>query len=473
MGSVLRESEVVFMYGHRDPEIYRAFSATFQGWGGAARPEQARMFRELGMRATGTIWCLTAGAKRLHEDAVLREAVARDILGAPVAVPWLADHAYNGTPSWFGCTNNPAFRRLNRELAGDAVSIDVDGLHIDDPLGSAGAMAFGGCFCDYCMAAFREYARRVVPEPEFRAAGVRDPERFDYRGMVRAAVATREEYLRQRQALPLMEHFMRFQNEAAAENIRGVARAAMERAGRKLLISVNAYDIEDRFLPIINLDEVTHVVCEVRQGGTAEPDRFRDTAGAYARGLRAGKPVAATATGGNWAWVKAQNAIELPKIWIAFAYACGQRFMAPDPERQWCHTNELGTHWYAAPAGQYAPIYRFIRANASLFDGYLSAAPPLVAEAAGLLTAFRTRPGAPAALHAVNLRYEPPAPGRPDRVQPRHDVEVALPPEAAGANRARLVSFDAPPATVPIRRDGARLALDIPELHIWTIAALE
>ena len=38
-------------------------------------------------------------------------------------------------------------------------------------------------------------------------------------------------------------------------------------SGRKLLISVHAYNIEDGFLPIVNLDEVTHIVCEVRQAG--------------------------------------------------------------------------------------------------------------------------------------------------------------------------------------------------------------
>ena len=473
MSPVLRESEVVFMYGHGDPDIYRAFAATFQGWGGAATPERARMFRELGMRATGSIWCLTAGAARLHADAALRDAVVRDIRGEPVAVPWLADHVHEGTPSWFGCTNHPAFRRLNRDLAREAVSVDVDGLHIDDPRGSAGAMASGGCFCDYCMAAFREYAKRALGEAEFRAAGVRDSGRFDYREVVRAVADTREECLRKWRDLPLIEHFRRFQDEAAAENIRGIARAAMEHAGRKLLISVNAYNIEDGFLPIVNLDEVTHIVCEVRQAGTAEPDSFRDTAEAYERARRAGKPVAATATGENWAWVKKHGAIELPKIWIAFAYACGQRFMAPDPERQWCHTNELGTHWYAAPAEQYAPMYRFVRANADLFDGYAATAPPDVSEKDGLLTAFRARPGAQAVMHAVNLRCEPGAPGRPERIQPRRNLEVPLPPEAAGAKRARLMSFDAPPETVRVRRSGGRPALEIPELRIWTIAALE
>ena len=57
--------------------------------------------------------------------------------------------------------------------------------------------------------------------------------------------------------------------------------------------------------------------------------------------------------------------------WIALAYASGQLFMAP--QRQWCHTDFLGTHWYDGPREAYAPLYRFIRANAALFDDYQNA----------------------------------------------------------------------------------------------------
>jgi hypothetical protein len=40
------------------------------------------------------------------------------------------------------------------------------------------------------------------------------------------------------------------------------------------------------------------------------------------------------------------------------------------PNRQWCHTPQKGTHWYEGPKVKFAPLYRFVRQNAALFDGY-------------------------------------------------------------------------------------------------------
>jgi hypothetical protein len=40
------------------------------------------------------------------------------------------------------------------------------------------------------------------------------------------------------------------------------------------------------------------------------------------------------------------------------------------PHRQWCHTEEKGTHWYEGPREAYAPLYRFARQHTALLDGY-------------------------------------------------------------------------------------------------------
>jgi len=117
MESVLSHSEVVFMYA-ADADAYRAYGATFVGWGGAHTAERVKMHHDLGIRCTGSMWCLTAGAKVLHEDPVLRSAVALDIEGDPVGVPWLFDHTCEGIGSrsifrryvygrWCVCRPNP------------------------------------------------------------------------------------------------------------------------------------------------------------------------------------------------------------------------------------------------------------------------------------------------------------------------------------------------------------------------------
>lgn len=82
------------------------------------------------------------------------------------------------------------------------------------------------------------------------------------------------------------------------------------------------------------------------------------------------RPYAATASGGDWAFVKEQNLPGLVRGWIALSYAAGHCFMTP--HRQWCYTPEKGTHWYVGPKERFAPLYQFVRRHAELFDGYES-----------------------------------------------------------------------------------------------------
>ena len=475
-GPVLRESEVVFMYSASEG-AYRAYGTTFVGWGHAGTPEAVKMHHDLGIRCTGTIWCLTAGAERIHNDPAFREAVVRDIEGSPVEVPWLFDQVYKGTRTYFGCTNHPTFRKLNRELAREAMAGRPDGLHIDDPRGTATpAVAFGGGFCDHCMAKFREYLKTSASPEQLREAGTDDLDAFDYRDVVRRFATTREKYLQVHKQIPLMDLFQRFHCEAAAENIRGIAKVAEEAAGRPILLSVNAYMMEETFLPILRLDEVTHVICEVSHGAQRGTELLGSVVGAYEKAQQLGKPVAVTGSGQDWAWVKAHGAVDLVKVWIALAYACGQRFMVPHPTRQWCMTPFLGTHWYAAPIEEFAPIYRFLRANERYFDGYSAVEHAEIAAPEGVVCTAREKPGAPPVVHVVNTRYVPRSEGPRlhDHVPPGRDVPITLPAALAGdATQATLLSYDADPQTVPLRAEGAKVSLQVPEVRIWTMIIFE
>jgi len=81
-----------------------------------------------------------------------------------------------------------------------------------------------------------------------------------------------------------------------------------------------------------------------------------------------GRPLAATASGQDWAFVKERGCPGLVRAWIAASYAAGHALMAP--HRQWCYTEEKGTHWYDGPREAYAPLYRFVRENQAFLDGY-------------------------------------------------------------------------------------------------------
>ena len=89
---------------------------------------------------------------------------------------------------------------------------------------------------------------------------------------------------------------------------------------------------------------------------------------AYRMADAMGRPLAATASGQDWAFVKERGCPGLVRGWVAASYAAGHALMAP--HRQWCYTEEKGTHWYDGPREAYAPLYRFVRENRTLLDGY-------------------------------------------------------------------------------------------------------
>jgi len=469
---VLRHSDVVFMYAASD-EAYRAYNATFVAWGGAETAEQVKRHHDMGVRCTGSMWCLTAGAENIHKDPKLRAACAVDIEGNPVEVPWLFDHTYQGTKSYFGCTNHPEFQRLCRERVREAMAGKADGLHVDDHLGTAGAAWWqGGGFCDYCMSGFREYLKKHATKEQLQQAGIERIDDFDYRTLVRKHATTRQEYKKVQRQIPLMDLFLEFQAEAAAEHTRQLGQLAAETVGHPVLLSANACLPNKTHTYVAKY--LTHIVCEVGQNASAGTSRIDHAIEAYELAATLDKPLAATASGQDWAFVKQNNCEELVRFWIALAYAHGQRFMTPHPQRQWCFNEELGTHWYAAPVEAYAPLYRFIRENAAWFDGFetveIKDHVPIVS-ANVLLTVRRNSRANQVVLHLLNRDYDPAA----KSTRAMSNVDVSLDKALISPTKpyAGCLSYDATAEQVDLVQEADTLTLRLPQLRLWTLVTLE
>ncbi len=463
---VLRHSEVVFMYASTS-EAYQAYGATFVAWGGANTKEEVQRHRDLGIRCTGSVWCLTAGAQTLYENAALREAVAIDIEGKPIPVPWQFDKVHRGQTTDFGNTNHPAFREhvkanVRRVMAGGA-----DGLHVDDHLGVASPAAwYGGGFDDYSIAGFRAYLARRATKEQLAAAGVEDLGGFDYRTVVRRFAKTADAVKRRAGSIPLFDLWKQYHLEAAADFVEELRAAAAEAAGHPVLLSANAClgnEVHHYVVP-----RLTHVVCEVWFEAAKGTSALAGALRAFDAARRLDRPLACTASGHDWAHVKERGACELARFWIALAYAHGQRFMAPHPSQQWCFTEKLGTHWYQAPVSEFAPLYRFVRAQAALLDGF-EPVPDVAPEAPKTIAATVRRKGAAVAIHLVNLDYDAAA----DRMRAAEGVRVALPAGLAGnAAEARCAAFGSETATAPVRREGDAAVVIVPAVRLWTIVAL-
>jgi hypothetical protein len=345
----------------------------------------------------------------------------------------------------------------------------ADGLQVDDHLGAAHpAWYLGGCFCDHCMKAFLVYMKKHSLPELLKKAGVRNWNGFDYRDIVRKYARTARQYAKVRNRIPLMAEFLSFHAEAAAANVRGLGELAAEVAGHPVLLSANAC------LPIEPHEcvtkHLTHIICEVGQylPRKTHAKGMGNAIKAYQLADSLGKPMACTALGHDWSYVKDRNGLELVRFWIAVAYAHGQRFMVPHPTRQWCYDEKRGSHWYGAPIKAFAPMYRFIRANAQWFDGFETVKVKGIRKPANVLcTVRRNKQSGATVVHVVNTAYDE----KKMRMRPKSNIRIQLPRQLLMKKHdaARVLSFDGSQRQAVVKTSGGKLTVDIGELRLWSL----
>ncbi len=377
----LNASDVVFMYVPRNEALYDAYSGTVVGWAGRARSknrQDVQWFRQRveeakkrGLRYCGSVDFVVDFAgfiEFLSEN--FTEAICRDLDGNPITVPWLWDHKHKGHPAYWFCTNNPDYRAYLRDQVERACVAPIDGLHIDDWRGTSACSAwFGGCFCRYCMEGFRNWLRRNFSHEQLRSMGVDNFEEFDLRSFLKAKGVTAEDWRKRRSQLPFGELFQRFQMEQMLKVVREVFEYAEQLRGKPLLRSVNSSASSPEALTVAPLVDF---FCGEMDHHAANSQVPIEPAFIFRLVEGLGKRQSATAAGHDWAWIAANEKPGLVRTWIAQAYAFGSTFMVP--HRQWCYTPEKGTHWWEGKTEDFAFVYRFVRENAILLDGYRSLA---------------------------------------------------------------------------------------------------
>lgn len=360
-GAVLKQSDVVFMY-QAGRATYEEYGATVLAWGGM--PTDRARAEAKGVTWFGSVGMVTefAAYHRRFPDRY-EEGLCRDIDGKPVKVPWLTDHQHEGVPYWWCCTQQPLFRQFLRDRVVETVKAGADGLHIDDHLGTAGGLWLGLCFCDRCVDGFRVHLA-TLPEEDRARLGVRTPESSQYRDEVKrwlSAAGTKRGVT----AHPLWPQWSIYQRRMAAAFMLELRELAAQTAGRPVPVGANAGLLWPGHLSDYQALDLFTAETDHHASGR----QFSDLPLlAYRMAEAMGRPYAATASGGDWAYVKEHNLPGLVCGWIALSYAGGQRLMAP--HHQWCHTAEKGTHWYDGPSAKFAPLYQFVRRHATWLDGY-------------------------------------------------------------------------------------------------------
>jgi len=357
---VLKRSDVVFMY-QTDRQTCQDYGGTVLAWGG--RPTPQSLEAAIGIKFFASVGMVTEFGRYYERfPQTYEQGLCRDLQGQPFKVPWLTDHQHKGVPFWWCCTRQPLFRQYISERVADTVKAGADGVHIDDHLGTAGNLWTGGCYCDRCVAEFGPYLA-ALPKDELARLGVQDPAAFNYRDVLREWLAQHPG--RKVQDHPLWARWRVYQLRGAADFMAELRALAAKMAGHAVPMSANAGLLwESHLSDYQSLDffsaEILHFAVQ---------RRFSDSPMlAYRLADAVGRPLAATASGEDWAFVKEQNLPGLVQGWIALSYAAGHYLMVP--HRQWCYTPQKGTHWYNGPKDKFAPLFQFVRQNAALFDGY-------------------------------------------------------------------------------------------------------
>ena len=369
----IRRSDVVFMYDN--PKLYEAYGCTVMGWGGRRNAKHIEQAHAKGVRRFScSVGFLTEFKGVIDFDPNFLDAACRNVAGEPFAVPWLWDHKHKGHPAWWWCTNSPLYRRYLCHRLEQTMAVKPDGLHIDDYRGTSGSVTWlSGCFCRHCMAAFRNYLAKSVPKDKLAKLGITDLATFDYRQFLLDRGVKPAEYNKRRSRLPLAAEFLHFHVMANNAFVAEYRKRAEELRGQPVGLSVNSGLSNTHALVIA--PQLSNFCCEV---GHEAHKRLPAThpVTIYKLGDGLDRPITATASGHDWAFVMEHKLPGLVRTWTALSYAFGHMLMAP--HRQWCYTKEKGTHWYDGPTEEYAWLYRFVRSQARLLDGYEAVAPVAV-----------------------------------------------------------------------------------------------
>jgi hypothetical protein len=360
--AVLKHSDVVFMY-QAGRAVYADYGGTVLAWGG--KPTPAALAETQGVKFFGSVGMVTEFSRYYERfPQTYEQALCRDVDGKPVKVPWLTDHQHKGIPYWWCCTQQPQFRQYIRERVIETVRAGADGVHIDDHLGTSGGLWLGICFCDRCVEGFSAYLKSL-PKTELQRLAIDRPGSYNYRETLVRWLGQGSPATRKVTQHPLWTHWSIYQNRAAAAFMQELRELAAKTAGHPVPVGANAGLLWPRHLSDHQALDLfsAEILHQAERKQASDLPLF-----AYRLADAVDRPLAATASGQDWAFIKENNLPGLVRCWIALSYAAGQSLMTPC--HQWCYTAEKGTHWYNGPAEKFAPLYRFVRRYAAWFDDY-------------------------------------------------------------------------------------------------------
>lgn len=421
----------------------------------------------------------TPGAPRFEDLSIL------DLDGEPVIAPWM--RTWQPRALW-GCINNPEMRAGHLRYMMNLVDLGVDSIQQDAAEMNSIATRWGACFCEHCLAGFREFLGGRT-DADWRAArGIGDLEAFDYGARIKAQGAPSGQSLRS-WASPepeLVRLFEEFQAEASAKFHRWWRGELNRHAGRRIPVSANNYHGWDA----PHYREFDWGIREM-PASVARPESLYEM-------MREAADIGKVQ---SWTMPLGYDPVETPE-WrrlirqtLATTYATGGHMQAPWDTYL---PAPSAPRFFGEPAG-YADLYAFVRGCAGFLDGYEDAAavgrhirddrwpglkPVTVLDADARIYAFvRAVPGEPdrpVVIHLVDSS------ARPEPFAISFDPSAAFGDRAVRIRLARPRPYDseahdrawgtrdyAPLVEWLDLGSGARTTVSLPALDPWGILVIE
>ena len=367
-------------------DVYRRYRATGLGWGFLPEPDRRglppdeEMMRDVdeahrcGANFQGRVELDADWMGMIDFDSNFMESTVRDLNGKPAVTWWV--HTYKGHPSYHFCTNAPGYRHyLNYQLR-RVMQAGTDWLMIDSAIPTIGALnaRYGGCFCQHCLAGFRDYLRTNLTEADRKTHQIDDLDGFNYRDFLLSRNFTDERYRAEILAfpplVPLAREYFDYQWREVNALFRAFKRYAQE-FGENVPMSSNSPFYWAEFMYAIDAHDFYTNEMDYRPPEEeilpSEPIYTFKLADALDR------LVAITGVPRAFEPCRLNDRPGHIRLWIAQAYAHGHVFMVPDKMWTLRFAGEPD-RWYHSKPGDYEALYHFVRDFPDIFDDYESVA---------------------------------------------------------------------------------------------------
>jgi hypothetical protein len=368
----LKKTDACIPWRWASPEEVRLYGCNVLGWGpgGDSALLHLPRFRRLGVnKAAYDVNLIIAGpadtpnGQRYLKDPNLRRTLMQGRDGQPTRVTWWQDALWR-------CPLHSGSREKLREMIEEGMQANPDLLHFDGALATLCAIhdpATGlGCFCDEVVDGFNQYLESKFTQEQLRERGIDDISRFNYRTLLQRRFPTEQQYTEafRQQQLSLAEEYRTYQYRMIADLYRELIHHARGHRGKQIPLAANLNSL--RYNMLAPVDAVDLLYCEMRytEAGLDQavvPFKLAETLDV---------PLAALVDGYSVQRLKQQRTPDLLRRWLALTTAMGANFCIPSLKVM--QLDESGLDAVRFHRDDYVNDFRFIRENASLFEGYES-----------------------------------------------------------------------------------------------------